>query len=486
MDAIQIGEKSYSETELQTLAKAGVLQIGQKHDPNSTSLGNTPALHGPLPSNANYGGTFVLPGVRPEMFSAAPRTRSFMAALALNTSEYYNEILEIATGVTAGSGANSTGWCDPNAPMAGFLKTCAQTTTWGQARLKTWLQSVPDAGQLQTRADVPREILNAGPQSNPLLPADMWELKDSRNPMQYALYALGFELSRGLEYVAINGNTALSSTNARRGFIKEFTGLDSLIKTGYTDSKSQVACPAADSVVHNWSTTIGGNDANGNNFAYVVSDLVYATRDRASQVGMEGVEWAFVGRKELFRAITDVWANTYATSRFTLGSAANPLVQTAGEVNQYRLSMLNSQSLEVEGTYFPFLFTDGAPIVKIGGSTYEADLLFVPIRWMGRPLLRLEFFNVDNPYAMELRSYTQAEDYRSLNGGMYLMTKTRTPFCVEYHLAAQMRLFLETPFLAGRIDNIRFAYNAQTRTADPAETYFYQNGGQTYRAMSGL
>lgn len=486
MVMIQIGEQSYSENELATLAKAGVLQVGQKHDPNSTSLGNTPSLHGPLPSNSNYGGTFTQPGVRPDMFSAVPRERSFMQALSLNTSDYYNEILEIATGVTAGSGSNSSGWCDPSAPMAGFLKTCSQTTTWGQVRLKTWLQSVPDAGQLQTRADVPREILNAGPQSNPLIPSDMWELRDSRNPMQYALYALGFELSRGMEYVAYNGNGALSSANTRRGFMKEFYGVDSMVKTGYTDSKTGVACPAADSIVHDWSTNIGGTDANGNSFAYVVSDMVYAARDRASQVGMEGVEWGFVGRKELFRAITDVWANTYATSRFTLGTAANPLMQTAGEVNNYRLSMLNSQSLEVEGTYFPFLFTEGAQIVKIGGNVYEADLLFLPIRWMGRPLLRLEFFNVDNPYAQELRGFTQAEDYRSLNGGMYLMTKARTPFCVEYHLAAQMRLFLETPFLAGRIDNVRFSYSAQTRNSDPAETYFYSNGGQTYRASSGI
>ena len=61
---IKIAEKEYNETELAVLSKAGVLQIGQKNDPASTTLTATP-LHGPFHGNANQFGIFSDGTVRP-------------------------------------------------------------------------------------------------------------------------------------------------------------------------------------------------------------------------------------------------------------------------------------------------------------------------------------------------------------------------------------------------------------------------------------
>jgi hypothetical protein len=65
---------------------------------------------------------------------------------------------------------------------------------------------------------------------------------------------------------------------------------------------------------------------------------------------------------------------------------------------------------------------------------------------------------------------------------MYLLTKREAGGCVELEISMKMRVFLETPFLAVRWDDISFSYGAQTRAADPGTTFLHKNGGVTYRS----
>jgi hypothetical protein len=67
--------------------------------------------------------------------------------------------------------------------------------------------------------------------------------------------------------------------------------------------------------------------------------------------------WGFIMRKEQFRALTDVYANTYATSRFQANSlsAGTPLLQDGQRTNDLRLEMLNGKYLLVEGPADPDL-----------------------------------------------------------------------------------------------------------------------------------
>lgn len=477
---INIAGKEYDEAELKALEKAGVLSVGYKNDPASTTANATP-LQGPFPGNADQFGIFSSPGVRPERYSAMARPRSLARLLAPEPSEYFQEILEIMTGATSGSGTNATDFC-ANPPTPGQLKTCQQIYKFGKWYMKSTLNSTPTIGQLRSRADIPGRILNAGPTANPLIPDIMYQITDTRSHLQEALFMVGVELERGLERVLISGNNALSSTNTQLGFISEFTGLDGLIKTGYVDAVTSRACPAADSDVISFNAAIGGTDSKSRTITNVVSDLYYAIQDRAVQVGMEGVEHAFVMRKELFRVLTDTYANNYATTRFTLGSAANPLMQDATATNALRLQMLNGQFLMVEGQEIPVIFSDGIPLDRAAANSYTSDVYFVPLSWQGRRLLRLEHFKMDNQYATEYAGFVNADKYRVINNGLFRVGYRSTGLCDEYHFAMQARLILDTPFLAGRIDNVTFSYYADTRSAYPSETYLYVDGGVTYRS----
>src|SRR5260221_112102 len=108
--AINIQGKNYEDHELAVLAKAGVLQIGQKNDPASATLTGQ-ALQGPFQGSSSQFGLFSYPGVRPDRFSAMARPDSWWNVIPLVRSEYHNEILEIMTGQLAGTGNNATGFC---------------------------------------------------------------------------------------------------------------------------------------------------------------------------------------------------------------------------------------------------------------------------------------------------------------------------------------------------------------------------------------
>ena len=68
-------------------------------------------------------------------------------------SEYINEIIEIMTGQTIGSGSNVTDWCAPG-PLAGVLKTCAQVYQFGNFKMNTRVIPLQEVGQRVNRADL--------------------------------------------------------------------------------------------------------------------------------------------------------------------------------------------------------------------------------------------------------------------------------------------------------------------------------------------
>lgn len=456
-----------------------------KDNPNSSTLTGQ-ALNGPYQGNANQWGLFSQPGVRPERFSVLPRPLSMLRLLieqgSLRRSEYVNELLEIMTGQTDGVGSNATGFCG-TPPTPGALQTMLRIFKFGQWYEKSQLNAVPLIGRLVNRADVPGRILNGGPEANPLIPDVMYQLTDTRSQLQTELFQIGVDLERTLEQVTVVGNNSLSSSNTHRGWISEFSGIDAQIKTGYTDAISGIAANAADSISENWQNqTVGGTQtSSGRNIVQLISDIYYGLIQRAAQVGMDGFEMAIVMRPEFFRALTDVYACSYATARCTNGAAGTPQIIDQTVINNLRLEMLDGQYLLIEGVKVPVVFTQGIPLTQLGANLYSNTFYFVPVSWAGRPLVSIEYFPMDNEYASEYRNFVTANRFRVLNNGLYLVGEAQTPMCLEYHFVSSMRLILETPFLAARVDNIQFTYLVNSYSPYPSETFLYKDGGTSYR-----
>lgn len=474
INGIEFTEKQVSE-----LVSKGLLNFNQKNDP-SGSTATASSLHGANYGNSNQYGLFSAPGVRPERVSALSRPRSMTSILRPQKTELINEIVEVVTGQTAGTTTNATGWCADGA-LAGVLKTCQQTYPMGNFKMRTRIIPLQEVGQLKNRADIPGLILNNPPQDNPLIPEMFYRLTDDRSQLQYEFFTLGNQIARSMETELWRG--VAGTDTSITGWWKDFNGLDSLVKTGYVDALTLVACPAADSTVKSWNADIGAT-VGGSNIVQTFADIFYAKNDLADMVGMSGVTWAWVMRKEQFRALTEVWACQYSTYRCQSTNAGQPIMITGEETNRLRLEMQNGQYLLIDGIQVPVVFSDGILLERLGSGTpniLRADAYLLPISWNGRPLIRLEYHDMGNQYATELANmvYTSAQ---FINNGMYMLTKNERDGCIEFTISMKARLFLECPFLCARVDDISFSYGAPTRDANPGVTWLHANGGATYRS----
>lgn len=478
--AIKIADKEFNEAELATLAKAGMLQIGQKNDPASTTL-NGQALQGPFQGNSSQFGLFSYPGVRPQRFSALSRPDSWMGVLPVLRSQFQNEILEIMTGQTAATGTNASGFCgDP--PVYGNLKTCQQVITWGDFYAKTTLNAGALLGQLRNRADVPAQILNAAPGNrNPFIPDVMYRLDDTQSTLQSELFKMGVGMERSTELVSVQG-VAGTASNTYIGWFTQFGGIDRFIKTGYTDAVSGYACQAVDSAVVAYNAAIDGtnSDGSGRTFVETLIETYRAMKKRARQVGMEATQWAILMRSEQFQRACDVWACQYAINRCA-GTTSAPVNRDGMAIQALRVEMMSGNYLWIDGEQVPVIFSEGIPNPATANNTYNADIYIVPLNWMGRPLIYLEYYPMDNQYTQEWMNNFGLQKVSVLNNGMFLVGYRDTGLCLEWHFQARMRLVLETPFLAARVDDVQYSYFEPTREALPGASR-YQNGGITYRS----
>lgn len=478
MPNIKIGGKEFDADTVQKMFDAGLLSLGQKNDPASLTLGGS-ALHGPLQGNSSQFGLFSAPGVRPQRFSALARPNSFFRILNLRRSEYHNEIIEIVTGQTASAGTNATGFCG-NPPTVGHLKTCAQTYTWGDYYVKTDLNAIALIGQRKNRADVPGQILNAGPRMNPIIPDLMYALDDTQSQLRYELYRIGVDMERTSEQVGIQG-VAGTQNSTFIGWTTQFRGLDGLIRTGHTDSLAAGAptCPAADSAVIAFNALITGTDSNGLDFVEALTSLYRGIKSRASQVGMGETVHVLVMHEWLFSIATEIWACNYSTVACD-GTAAAPNNRDGEAIQRRRIEMYNGKFLWINGEPVPVVFSEGIPNPPTANNIYNSDIYIVPVEWMGTPLINLEYFPMDNQYAMEYAGAVTPNKVKTLNNGLYLMGYRDTGLCMEYHFQARMRMILETPFLAGRLDDVRYTFTDPTRQAIPGASA-YVDGGVTMR-----
>lgn len=461
---------------------AKMVALQEKHTPSSTTL-TSPALHGRFDTTfrgPNHWGIFTTPGVRPERWTTLVRPNSLAQLLVQNMSKsrVIEEKLEVMTGVTSvDSFTNSTSWCgDPPTPGEG--KVCKQNFNWGSYHSGTKLSAIPEVGGLRDRADVPAEILNAGPSANPLMPDIMFNLDDTESRARYLFWLEGVQFERTTEIVLVQGTYA-AAANAHYGWSREFNGIDNQIKTGYTDADLGTTCPAMDSIVETFGAAVNSTQAvTGYNIVRVWSNVFRGLRNRARKMGMLDPQWAIIMREELFYALVDAYSCLYHLYACT-GSQYEENNIDQVTTNTLRLDMQANQYLLVDNIKYPVIFSEGVAQTTPAANTFESDAYVLPISSAGAPLTRLEYFPMDNQYITEMLQFGM-DSPTAINNGLWLVGHEATAFCKEWEFASKMRLILETPWLAARVDNIQYSFNAEIRNAIPGQSY-YADGGVTRR-----
>lgn len=459
--------------QLRALLDNDLVNVALKHDVGA-GVPVSNSLHG-------TGGIFSEPGARAGVYSAIVQPRTWMEGLPLIKSETENEAIEILTALSATVGTNPADYCgDPVTP--GDLYKCKINRVYGKMFVGGKKVIVPNIGKLRDHADMERQILNATMQGDPLLPDILRNTTkiNTRSESARQLFEVGTAARRAIAPVTIDGNSALGNANTEKGWIKEFDGLSRMVKTGYLNVDS-TACPAADSLVIPWAAAADAT-VGGAGIAVTITEMYYSRQQLALDTGFDGVAWEFVGDKRLFRQLTFLFACTYAQSRCTTGGAGDPIGRTAEAIEARTNEMVRGQYLLIDGQPIPFRFTAGTEVSQ-AGAVLTTDLFLVPLSWVGGDLTYLQYFPMDNEYINEWNALGNTTARQVLNNGLYMLWMKSTGGCDQLQAASQMRLMLDTPFLAARLDDISFASYVGYRDYNPANTmYFYGGGVSTYGA----
>lgn len=444
--------------------------VGQKHDP-ATTVNNWNPPHG---TNSLFAdGT-----VRPRMYSTVPGlVDEITNSIPLVPSLKDNEIVEILTGVTQTQGNAAADICSEG-PNPGQLKVCRQTKTWGEMKVDTEVERLNTQGNRRDYADNDREIVNLMMEVNPYIPDFVAKNINTRLGKRAIELGLGVTLGYSkVDFIGVQGNT--SNAAYLNQFIKQYDGFETMVKTGYTDSVTGVACAAADSVVIAHNAPIGSNGTNGVSFTENVVDAFYSVTQTADEIGMGDTSFEIWVNRKAWRAIAYQWACTYYTDRCGVGTAGLPIIQEATAITNARDEMMRNKVLMIDGTPVPVRVSDGIPAPGMANQNYQSDLYIMPRNWRGNPLIYRQFFPLNNAEAQVFLQ--NSPEARVINNGLYgVGRRTTNGFCTKWEFYSKSRLFLEAPFLAARVNDFTFNYRAQDRDAFVGDS-LYKNGGVSGR-----
>jgi len=429
-------------------------------------------------------GLFSFPGLERDVVNAMIMPKmGLLDLLPSRTSNSDNPVFGIMTGVTASSGEEPSGVCD-DPPVSGLMKLCEHTFNWGRVSRMTRVFELDRFGRVRNRSDFTDlnligDPMAAGP--NPWIPAAPAGADPQaalRNEVAKAMFEFAVAWGRDFAHQLFNGNP---TNNTPLGGYKEPYGLDILINTGYRDAETGVACPAADSIVRDFSASITANAAA---LLRQITNIYRNLRYIAERAGLAPAKWALVGPWAMYYELTEIWPCTYASYRCeTLGDNNRGVIDLVAQ-NQMRDTMRAGQYLLIDGEQVPFIADDGVVETELAGSSQEADLYFVPLSVLGgRPVTYLEYMNYDAPgAAMEAaRTFAPSGSFFTTNSGRYLWhAKPPTNFCVQMLAKTEWRVILETPHLAARLTDLIYTPVAHQRSPFTDNSY-YVDGGKTDR-----
>lgn len=472
---------------LEQLAKelAGY-RVGQKALPTGTASG--PYLSGP-------GGMFGTPGLSRDVISTRVQAKGLASALPARGTNELQPLFPYITGFLAPTGSNPSGVCD-DPKVAGPLKTCWQTASFGRYTFATREYEINHAGQRTNRGEFQDLQL-----VNPLISDEggITSPESGRgnmsflNEMSMRMIEVGVAFQDQLVRQLYTGNP---SNNAAGGGYKEFPGLDILIGTTKVDATTGTPCPSlrSDIKAFNYANI---STSGGQSIVNVLTYMMRMLRHNAERMNMGGTTWAITMRQALFWELTAVWPCAYMTYRcLAQDNTQTQLVVNSNDQIAMRDAMRNGSYLLIDGVQYPVIIDDGiveenrADNANIGITSFASDIYIVPLTVRNGTMAATywEYYDYSgNNAAMDVAGVGGwADTFFWTDGGKYLWhRKPPLNWCVSMIAKVEPRLILATPHLAGRVTDVQYSPLQHERDSINGDDYFV-DGGVTSRSGNRL
>jgi hypothetical protein len=210
----------------------------------------------------------------------------------------------------------------------------------------------------------------------------------------------------------------------------------------------------------------------------------------ASRVGLAPIQLKIAMTWGLFNELTEIWPvsyETYAAYAGIVPNGANLYVSADGAIrmrDDMRGDVYNrtGQYLLIDGQRVPVVLDDAITETQYTGGTFESQIYFIPFTVLGNiPVTYLEYFDqaLQNGPVDFGNMFATPGSYWSSDDGRFLWhRKPPTNWCVQLLALLEPRLIMLTPYLAGRITDVRYTPLYHERSWDPTNTSYWKDGGR--------
>lgn len=462
-------------------------QLKGKHGGNGAMLTRAVASNNTAQLMHGSTGLFSTQGLNPEVFSTIYQPHGLGASLPRVGTRYTNPQFPALTGQEASNGSEPDDACgDP--VRAGAKKACILTAQFGMLQRGTETIDPSEIITLLNRGEFTDLRLLGALLNNDtgFAPSGLADPDRVLNNVIFAqMNGVGIEYARVLSRQLWQGVTA-GGTN---GF-QEFPGLDVQIATGQVDAVTGTTCPALDSDVKDFGLDLVGGS--GRDVVEYMSMLEFFITNLAERTGITA-EWVWVMRPELWQELTAVWPLAYNTNRGASVLAGNTrMIVNGTEMISARDQMRRSLTIEVNArTYRVILDTGINELTNItteglAAGQYASSIYFVPLRANGIPITRMEYldYRVIGQMLGQTGELAGKVMFWSPDGMFLWVYRDLPGFCFDLVARTQQRVVLQTPHLAGRIDQVGYAPLQHIREPYPDSPYFADGGVSTRAAPS--
>lgn len=437
-------------------------------------------------------GLFSAPGVDPLIYNAMQLPGVGLESLLPEyPTNFVIPAYDIITGQTATTGAEPTTACG-DWPVAGLTKLCGFQTTMSRQGRSTPVFDITRVGQRTNNADMVNYQLAGDPLTQDINQANSPTIPNAlgngfmNNEIAKAMRELRVAMVRDFAPDIYTGNPA---NNAGVGRLY-YRGLDLLVNTGYADFETSSACPAADSLIVNWTGGDISVGPNGANLVFTLVDMWRRLMVIADESGMSrgGIEFVVVMPRSLFYEVAAAWPCAYFTARCQVPGSVVVNID-ARDQTEMRDKMRNGSYLLFDGVPVRVVQDVSIPKTALAGvdlGSYTGSVYILPLKVLGgkSPLYK-EFFNWNAPgaamdFLQKLGGNIQ-NNFSTTDNGKYLwLFQPPTTYCVQIEVISRQTLVLRTPYLAGRLTSVKWTPFGMERSpfvGDPT----YVNGGKTTR-----
>jgi hypothetical protein len=323
---------------------------------------------------------------------------------------------------------------------------------------------LPDKGRIK-RAGPVRDLTENNRKVCDEYPVFMKSGEQIGDELMWSVTLAGSALKQDLKRMVITGNA--SSAN-------QFSGLNTLVNTGYVDATSGRRCSSMDSIVVNWASHVMGYALNGtHDLVDYLIDIVRRIRQRAMWSNLGGIA---VGDMVLVMPsfLRDCLLDSFTCWSVCPGAQYNEANINTLEARTFRNTLnggtYGQGQIFVDGTPVPIITYDWFSLSQ--AAPYFVGDIFVLTRRIGNvPTLWGQYLDMTEP-AARFAEEAGYGHYRALDGGRFLAYWKTDNECTQATLVMRPNVYLSAPWACARIQNVACQRPLNPLSADPTSSYY--------------